>query len=85
MELSKSKLSIRNTLTAAAIAAGLLMSGSANAANQCKGLDNSACKAESSCSWVNGYERKDGKTVKSFCRSKGKAKDTTKVTTKIDK
>lgn len=85
MELSNSKRSIRNTLVISTLAAGLLLSSSVNAASQCKGLGGSACNAASSCSWVTGYERKDGKTVKSFCRSKGKGKDGSKASSKSEK
>ena len=63
-----------------ALIAGLLVSlafsSQANAASVCKGLENSACDSTSSCSWVEGYTRKDGKAVKSFCRSKAKSKTT---------
>lgn len=48
-----------------------------NAASACKGLENSACNGASSCSWVDGYTRKDGKTVKSFCRTKATSKKAT--------
>lgn len=43
---------------------------------QCKGLDSEACISQDSCSWVKGYERKDGKMVNAFCRSKAKQKAT---------
>ncbi len=47
-----------------------------SAASDCKGLENSACQGATSCSWVEGYERKDGRTVKSFCRTKASARKT---------
>lgn len=58
------------------IVAMLLLTVSAQAASQCKGLDNSACDANAACGWVNGYARKDGREVSAFCRTsnKGKAK-----------
>ena len=58
-----------------------LSSGPINAASQCKGLENSACRANTSCSWVEGYKRKDGKSVNSFCRAKAKPKALTKKST----
>ncbi|MDB4511845.1 hypothetical protein N9060_00140 [Arenicella sp.] len=44
---------------------------------QCKGLENGACTTQDTCSWVEGYERKDGITVNAFCRTKAKPKTTT--------
>lgn len=60
----------------------MMLTGSANAASQCKGLENTACNSNNACSWVNEYERKDGRKVKGFCRtsSRGKAKAVTKET-----
>ena len=40
-----------------------------NAASQCKGLNIDECNQNATCGWVEGYERKDGRTVKSFCRT----------------
>ncbi len=57
-------------------------SGQASASN-CKGLESAACESNVACSWVEGYQRKDGRQVKSFCRAKPAAKD--KVTTKAKK
>ena len=67
------KLTVRNTLLVASLIATAAFSGQSYA-SQCKGLDNGACSAKASCSWVEGYERKDGRTVKSFCRTKSVAK-----------
>ncbi|MCX7632490.1 MAG: hypothetical protein N2Z22_04060 [Turneriella sp.] len=36
----------------------------------CKGLDESACKANDKCTWVSGYTQKDGDKVKAYCRAK---------------
>jgi hypothetical protein len=64
-----------------AIVGASLFAGSATAASQCKGLENSACNTNSACGWVDGYQRKDGRKVKSFCRTsaRGKAKPQTKA------
>lgn len=62
--------SIRKLSTTVLIAGGILLSGQANAAVQCKGLDNLACDAQAACGWVQGYERKDGRKVTAFCRAK---------------
>lgn len=38
----------------------------------CKGLDTEMCEMHDHCRWINGYERKDGKTVEDYCRTKNK-------------
>lgn len=43
---------------------------------QCKGMENAQCASSEDCSWVQAYERKDGRTVSAFCRSKPKPKST---------
>ena len=51
----------------------VMFSFSANAAS-CKGKSRSSCSANSDCSWVDGYKRKDGVKVSGHCRAKpGKA------------
>lgn len=65
---------VRSSLIALSLIGSLLVSGPATAASACKGLDNSACSNNSSCGWVEGYQRKDGRSVKSFCRTKSGAK-----------
>jgi hypothetical protein len=60
---------IRNSLVIASILGAVSFSGQASAAD-CKGLENTACDGNNACSWVGGYERKDGRQVKSFCRTK---------------
>ena len=75
--------SLTSGLFSLAIAASLLLaSGTANAASQCKGLENSACSQNTSCGWVQGYERKDGRKVSGFCRTKAKSKSQKKTTTR---
>jgi hypothetical protein len=63
------------TLTrgAALIAAGCALalgSGAALAESACKGLEQNACGKAADCIWVGGYERKDGKQVSGYCRTK---------------
>ena len=70
----KTKHTIIRSFLLTATVAGACMSGSAFAASACKGLDNAACGANASCGWVEGYERKDGRKVKSFCRTTSSAK-----------
>jgi hypothetical protein len=64
----------RSSLIALSLIGSLLVSVPVAAASACKGLDNSACSSKSSCGWVDGYQRKDGRSVKSFCRTKSVAK-----------
>ena len=75
---------LKSVLMSFTLAASLgLANGSVSAASQCKGLDNAACGAQASCGWVDGYKRKDGRAVKSFCRTKAKSqKKVSKNTTK---
>ena len=47
----------------------LALATPASAASQCKGLTLDECNQNATCGWVEGYERKDGRTVKSFCRT----------------
>jgi hypothetical protein len=42
----------------------------AKAKSPCAGLTETACRAATACSWVPAAKRKDGKTVKAYCRKK---------------
>jgi hypothetical protein len=53
------------------LAGFFLATGSASAASQCKGQLEAACLADGACVWVNGYTRKDGRSVASYCKLKG--------------
>lgn len=76
----------QSILMAATLVLGLgLASTQANAAGQCKGLQNNACTTNAACTWVQGYERKDGRTVKSFCRAKAKPKSPKRGVEKADR
>jgi hypothetical protein len=55
----------------AVLTVSLGLSASALSA-ECKGQLQSQCEGSQSCSWVDGYERKDGRSVKGFCRTKSK-------------
>jgi hypothetical protein len=54
----------------AASCALALGSGAALAESACKGLEQGACEKAADCIWVGGYEKKDGKQVSGYCRSK---------------
>ena len=71
--IQKNLPSVRNISSAAIIAVALLTSSQASAASQCKGLESASCSTNAACSWVQSYERKDGRTVNAFCRTKAKS------------
>lgn len=76
--------SAKTALLAGALMLGLAFASSpVNAASACKGLDNNACSESAACGWVESYERKDGRVVKAFCRTKAKGR--TPATTKLQK
>ena len=54
--------------------AALLLSPSLGAASECKGKAQDACAATEACTWVEGYTRKDGRAVSSYCRTAGTRK-----------
>ena len=57
------------------LAAGLLsLSQLSNAAGACKGLKKGVCNSDNSCSWINSYTTKTGKTINAYCRNKSKPK-----------
>ncbi len=63
-------LFVRNSLLVLSLFSAVSFSGQVSSASACKGLDNAACGSNSACSWVEGYQRKDGRQVKAFCRTK---------------
>jgi hypothetical protein len=66
---------IHKTLTLLVASSTLLaFSQLANAAGTCKEMEKDACMSSTSCSWINSYTTKKGKTVKAYCRNKPKKK-----------
>lgn len=61
-------MKLSQLLTSASVLALMVSASAANAASQCKGLSETACAADSSCRWVAGYVRKDGREVAAYCR-----------------
>ena len=60
--------------------------GSLAAKSQCQGLSEKECSSDDSCTWVSGYEQKDGDKVKAYCRAKpGKGSEAKKDKKKKDK
>jgi hypothetical protein len=66
--------SIVRPLYAALLCGAIAVPGAVSAAAQCKGLSASQCDTSSHCSWVNGYVRKDGRSVSSHCKSRPSGK-----------
>jgi hypothetical protein len=59
---------------AALLAAAMITPSVSSAASPCKGLAVDACSADTQCTWVNGYARKDGRSVVSHCKLKPSGK-----------
>lgn len=55
-----------STLSAAILLS--FTSGYSSAQGICKGMEKPTCSASSSCRWVKGYERSDGRAVAGYCR-----------------
>ena len=70
--INKNVVSVRKLSAAGLFAIAILSSSQVSAASACKGLDNKSCAEQSSCGWVQSYERKDGRTVNAFCRTKAR-------------
>lgn len=58
---------MKKLLLSAALLTSLL-APAAYAQSACKGMSQSKCEADSACTWVSSFERKDGKVVNAFCR-----------------
>jgi hypothetical protein len=71
MQLSKTTPRLINATVFAGL---LLVSAAAPAASQCKGMQQDVCAAKAECTWVNGYLRKDGRSVSSHCKTKARRK-----------
>ena len=72
MKHSKINSFFNRAAMSAMLVFSLMIQTSNGLANQCKGLDSGDCEAAAACSWVQGYERKDGRKVSAFCRTKAK-------------
>jgi hypothetical protein len=84
----KMKHTSRNHVIAITLTAAFTMlplSNPASAASMCSGLEIKACGVESSCSWINSYKTKKGKTINAYCRTKPgkKSSKTAPVTSKL--
>lgn len=78
MDILKSKPILMGGLIISAV----MLSVPSFAANSCKGMVQSDCKAETSCRWIDSYTRKDGKTINAYCRSNPKSKSVVKKAAK---
>ncbi len=64
----------RFPLYAALLAGAILVPGLASAASQCNGMQQNACVADGQCIWIDGYTRRDGRSVSSHCKTKARKK-----------
>ncbi len=64
---------VRKSLLILSTTAMLSISQFSFAAGSCKGMQQDACSGDSSCSWINSYTTKMGKTINAYCRNKPKA------------
>jgi hypothetical protein len=60
-----------------ALLLGIAFISPAQSASPCKSLPQSTCVAKTSCTWVQGYTRKDGARIKAYCRALPKKKVST--------
>ena len=58
-----------------AVLGGILLAAFDVSASSCKALEQEACAAEPSCSWITGYQRSDGREIKSYCRTAPSKRD----------
>ena len=68
------KLSLRSAVLLLGTSTMIAFSPHTFAGNACKGLQQDACNSEQSCSWINSYQTKKGKTINAYCRNKPKQK-----------
>jgi hypothetical protein len=68
------RISFRNFVLAALAAGCVAAPINAQAASECKGLEQPVCENHERCSWVNGYKTSKGREVSSFCRKKPERK-----------
>lgn len=61
----------RSFIAATSLVVAAVSVSAVQAESSCKGLVADQCSTKSSCIWVNGYTRKDGRSVKGYCRSRG--------------
>ena len=78
---------IRNSALALAATGLISISQFSFAAATCKGMQQDACSSDNSCSWINSYTTKKGKTIKAYCRNKPKSSKSTDVpdSSKVEK
>lgn len=52
------------------LAGALSLTTASTAASPCKGKQADACAAAEQCVWVDSYERRDGRSVASHCKTR---------------
>lgn len=61
---------VSRVVVASVFAGAVLLPLGASAASQCRGMAQDACAADTGCSWIEGYTRKDGRSVSAHCRTR---------------
>ncbi len=69
--MKKTSVGSSRFLTILAMSGALALLSQSTIAAECKGMEKSSCERQDSCTWVDGYERKDGVKVSPYCRNKG--------------
>ena len=59
--------------------AALLGVGNVSAASACRGMQQDACAAKQACLWVDGYVRKDGRSVSAHCKTRSRAGSASRI------
>ncbi len=63
--------SIKQILTRLSLAMFVLLGpATASAVSACKGMQQDACATKAECLWVDGYTRKDGRSVSAHCKTR---------------
>lgn len=58
----------------AAFVVAVLSPVTVSAASACKGIQQDACAAKGECLWVDGYVRKDGRSVTAHCKTRSRGR-----------
>jgi hypothetical protein len=75
------RFNFRNVALAALAVCCVAAPINAQAASECKGLEQPVCESHERCSWVNSYKTSKGREVSSFCRKKPERKKSTQSRT----
>ena len=69
----------RKALSFTLLVGALLAPAAGTAASRCNAMQQDACTGAAECVWVDGYTRKDGRSVASHCKTKSTRKSDPQV------